>query len=219
MTQIELPHWLNTLIIVGREDDDDKDDKDLEDDKDSEDDDQDDDKDKDKGDSDNDDPEVKIAALEKALADERSVRRKIEREARKAKKKPPEEKAKDDQEAATKLAASEARIALLAEGFLKKEIEKAVLAEARKQGFIDETDAVIESVLKEIDADQDEEDPSDVEVDLTSVEDAVKALAKKKKHLIGEAGPGGKSGGKFRKKVTDDKAGDTALVEHYPSLR
>lgn len=226
MTQTELPYWLQTLVIIGREDDDDKDDdKDSDADKDDEDEDDDqDDKDKDdKGDDDKDSPEKVEADLRAALAKERKLRRTAEREARKASKKASTDKTdKDEKETAEKLQASEQKTAKLAEGFRRNEVEKAVLAEARKLGFIDPTDALISSVLKEVDVDQDEEDPTDVEVDLESVEDAVKELARKKKHLIGEpgSGTGGKSGGKFRKKGNnDDKASDTVLTEHYPSLR
>lgn len=219
MPKIELPYWLQSLTITGREDDEDKDNSEENSDE---------DQDNDEDDKNNEDdknsegtPEEKLAALELALEKERKLRRQAERDARKAKKstKPPEQKQAEDDETKQELAKSQTKISLLAQGFLDSKVEAAVLAEARKQGFIDPTDALINSVLKEVDADQDEEDPTDVEVDLESVVDAVKALAKKKQHLVGKGTATTKSGSKFRGKGNEDKGSDAALVEYYPSLR
>lgn len=222
MPKIELPYWLQSLIITGREDDEDKDKDDdkSDDDQDNDEDDKDDEGDKDsKGEG---TPEERMAALEQALERERKLRRTAERDARKAKKtaKAPEQKASDDDETKKRLAASETRTAQLAQGFLDNKVEAAVLVEARKQGFIDPTDALIRDVLKEIDADQNDEDPTDVEVDEDSVVDAVKALARKKQHLVGKGTSTVKSGGKFRGKGGEDKGSDeAALIANYPSLR
>ena len=220
MPHNELPHWLRGLIIVGREEDegDDNSEENSDEDQDNE---GDDDEDKDKGSEEEGSPEERLAALEVALEKERKLRRQAERDARKAKKstKPPEQKKAEDDEVQQRLTAAETRTARLAQGFLDSKVEAAVLAEARKQGFIDPTDALINDVLKEVDADQDDEDPTDVEVDQESVVDAVKALARKKKHLVGEGTSKVKSGSKFRGKGGEDKGSEAALTEHYPSLR
>lgn len=160
-------------------------------------------------------------ALEESLRKERRLRRQAERDARKAKKsKQTNEENKDADETRKALEAAEARTKRLAEGLLNDKIDQAILAEARKVGFIDETDALIDAVRKEIDADQDEEDPTDIDIDMDSVKDAVAELARKKKHLVGSKVPDSKSGGRFRKNGgNDDKPNQQALAEHYPSLR
>lgn len=218
MLKNELPYWLQGLIIVGREEDEDKDDSE-ENSEEDQDDEESDDEDKDKGDEGT--PSEREAALQEALEKERKLRRQAEREARKAKKTAATKKSTEEaDDTKARLEQSETRTARLAKGFLDSKIEAAVLAEARKQGFIDPTDALINDVLKEVDADQDDEDPTDVEVDEESVVDAVKALARKKKHLVGQGTSTVKSGGKFRGKGGEDKGGsDAALQEHYPSLR
>lgn len=219
MLQNELPHWLQGLVIVGREEDEDKGNEEE-----NSEEDQDDENNDDEGDKSSEEgtPEERMAALEQALEKERRLRRQAERDARKAKKatKAPEQKKAEDDEVQKRLTEAETRTARLAQGFLDSRVEAAVLAEARKQGFIDPTDALINDVLKEVDADQDDEDPTDVEVDQDSVVDAVKALARKKQHLVGKGTSTVKSGGKFRGKGGEDKgASDAALTEHYPSLR
>lgn len=226
----DLLPWLKNLIIVGREEDDEGND--------SEDDESDDagdngeegegessnNDDSDDGDDDENDPVKLRAALEaknKALREERKLRRKAEREARrKGKQATTEKKTEEDVEAAEKVKNAEARAEKLAKGFKDKAVEDAVKLEARKQGFIDETDALLPSILREVDADQDDEDPTDVEVDLDSVKDAIAELASKKPHLVGKGTPGEPSGGKFRKRgKKDDEADGKVLESHYPSLR
>jgi hypothetical protein len=221
-----LPYWLQNLVIRGREEDDggsggaggegDDDDDDGEEEEDEE----------GKGGSgseeDQDDPDARIAALEEALTNERKLRRKIERESkRKLRQKSTDKQNKDDQELQEQLQASTLRTQKLAEGLLRKEIESAVVTEARNQGFIDPTDALVSMVLDEIDAEQDEDDPTDIDIDPTSVVDAVKELARRKKHLVGESKPGEKSGSRFRKKgnQSDDEYDEAALQGNYPSLR
>lgn len=228
----ELLPWLENLTIVGREEDEDGEDNEGEGD-DGEDNGEEGegegegDGDDDDGDADDEDDPVKLkaalAAKNKALREERKLRRKAEREARrKSKQVATEKKTEEDQEAAEKVKTAEARAEKLAKGFRDKAIEDAVLKEARKQGFIDETDALLPAILREIDADQDDDDPTDVEVDLDSVKDAIAELATNKPHLVGKGTPGEPSGGKFRKnrKSGDSKATDEKVLQsHYPSLR
>lgn len=166
----------------------------------------------------------KIADQEETLRKERVARRKAEREARKAgRKKVTEPKKKqEDEEAERKLAESQTRIEKLATGLLNSRLDQVVLEEARKQGFIDPTDALIDSVRGDIDYDQDEDDPSDIDIDLDSVKDAVADLANRKKHLVGSGTPGEPSGSRQRRrrKTGDDEAtSEQALQGHYAALR
>lgn len=232
MKKQDWPEWLLNLSLRFREDDDDKDDdegdeadeaEDEEDDESEEEDDKDkseDDKDKSKkskkGQADDD-----LAELKKALRDERQKRRKAEREARQAKTATADKEDKENaEEAAQKLQAAEEKTKRLATRLRKTEVERAVIEAATKAGYIDPTDALTDAVLREIDVDQDEDDPSDIEVDLDSVTDAVKDYAAKKKHLIGQGTPGSRSGSKLKKKKGDSgKLTDQKLQATYPSLQ
>lgn len=162
-------------------------------------------------------------ALDKALREERQLRRKAEREARKNKtKKVTETKQAEDKELQQQLETAKSRTEKLARGFLDSAIEKAVTDEARKQKFIDPTDALIKDVLGNIDADQDDDDPTDIDIDMDSVHDAVKDLADRKKHLVGDGTPGTPSGSRFRKSSREKNSTDAEkqmLEQNYPSLR
>lgn len=230
MQKNELPEWLLNLRIFGREGDEGDEGnegdegEEGEEDGDNEDDDQ-----KGKGGDDNsgdgdddDDLAQKVKDLEATIAKERKLRRQAEREARKNKRTPSktaETKTKAaDTELQKQLEAASAQTRRLADGLRKKEVDDAILAAARKAGFIDETDALTDDIRKKVDVDQDPEDPTDIDIDEDSVTDAVKDLAARKKHLVGKATPGSPSGSKFRKRGNDDKPDKNALVEHYPSL-
>ena len=224
----ELPYWLQGLIIRGREEEEDKSGGDEGGEGDDDDDDGEEDEDEEgKGGSgseeDEEDLAKKLEAAQEALRNERKLRRKIERESkRKLRQKNTEKKETEDEELKQQLEAATTRTQKLAEGLLRSKIESSVVTEARKQGFIDPTDALTREVLAEIDYDQDEDDPSDIDIDTDSVIDAVKDLAKRKKHLVGEPGSGGsRSGSRFRKKQggDDDDLNDAALQGNYPSLR
>lgn len=225
----ELPYWLQTLIIVGREEDDDKDgDQNDEGNDDGDDGEEGEDEgskggsDKDGESDDGDDLETKVANLEKALRDERRLRRKAERDSkRKGRQKASEKNTEDDAETQKQLQAAEQKTQRLAAGLLQREVDTAILEEARRQGFIDPTDALLDDIRKEIDADQDEDDPTAIDIDKDSVKDAVKDLASRKKHLVGQAPSNERSGGKFRRKGSSDdsKPNDQTLQTHYPSLR
>jgi hypothetical protein len=202
----ELPYWLQNTIIIGREGEDDSNDEGD----DSGDDDQD-DEDEDKGGD----------AERKKVKEERRARRKAEREAREAK------QAKDDDAEAKELdkekkarEASDSKVGRLAARLLEKELTDAIMAEARNQKFIDPSDALLDEVRKAIDYDQDDEDPSDIDIDEDTVKAAVTKLAKKKAHLIGKPNEGEPSGSRFR--TNGKPAGKTdeeALKGLYPSLQ
>jgi hypothetical protein len=213
--------WLRSLIIVGRE-------KDDEDDQGGSDDDVDDDgadegaDDDDKGgegdddDKGEDDDKDDVEALKRALREERQARRKAERDARRAtKKKAATKEDKDLNATKEQLEVERGKTTALAAKLLNQSRDAAILVEARKLGFIDETDALLDTVRAEVDFDQDDDDPSDIDIVAESVTDAVKSLADKKPHLVGKNSNGssnqrsgsrmGKKGSADEGKLTDEK--------------
>lgn len=235
----ELPYWLllESLTVRGREDDDNDDSSDDgsedDDDGDNEDDSSDDSSDDSKKNKEGDDENVQ--GLLSALKAERKQRRDAEKRAKAAErklnagKKPKEDDggddgSKDDSEIQEQLRSEQTKTTRLAERLRLREIDAAIIQVAQDAGFIDPTDAVTDFIRNQVDYDQDEDDPAEVEIDMDTVEDAVKKLARKKKHLVGEVPDKNrqKSGSKFRKKAGDD--GDKSSLEktlqaNYPSLR
>jgi hypothetical protein len=218
----ELLEWLSNTIITGREEGDDEGDEGDEGD-DGEDNGEEGEGEGGEGDTGDGetDYEARAKALEESLKRERKLRRTAEREARKAKKTTATKEEKDTSEDLQKqLLAQEEKTQKLATRLRTSAIDTAILEAARDAGFIDPSDALTDEVRRQVDIDQDDEDPSDIDVDEDTVIEAVKKLAAKKKHLVTPAGGGEPSGGKFRKKgQTQDKASDQVLQEHYPSLR
>lgn len=219
----EVPYWLLNAVIIGRENDDDNDgDGEDGDDEGNDGEDNDSEDGEDGSQDDADKPDEETARLKEALRKERKLRRDAQREAKQLKQgKQTEEDSKASEEAQKRVEASEAKTAKLAAKLLNKEISDAVLAEARRLKFIDPTDALTDAVLKEVDAHQDEDDPSDIDIDTDSVKDAVKALADSKKHLIAKPNDGDPSGTKFSGKggKKDSDATKEKLLADYPSLR
>ena len=74
---------------------------------------------------------------------------------------------------------------------------------------------------RKIDIDQDEDDPSDVEVDENQLEQALKKLAKAKPHLLGDGSSSGTpTGSKFNGSSKGGKKLDEeSLKAVYPALR
>lgn len=223
--KIELPFWLLSATISGREEDEksknagDDGDENEEDEEEEHEEDEEESEDEDEDDKDKVDHEARAKALEESLRKERKLRRQAEREARKnSKAKTKDDDTKDAAELQKRLQAQEAKTARLSEGLLNSSLNQAILDEARRQGFIDPTDALTDAVRKEVDVDQDEEDPSDIDIDQDSVKDAVADLARRKKHLVGEASKGEPSGGRFKKRKTGDGPDEEALKSTYPSL-
>ena len=164
------------------------------------------------------------AALLRELAAERKKRQKLEREKAAAKKLEEDaELAKQDAvtQEKTKREQAEARAQKLAEGFRTSEVNRVVREVARELHFHDPSDALVSSVLSAIEVEQDEDDPSVVEVDEASVQRAVKSLAAKKKHLVksgtDDDEPSGSPFGGRRKGKKPTK--DEEYIELYPSLR
>lgn len=173
------------------------------------------------GHDDADDPAVK--GLKAALAAERKKNAALEKKQKAA------DKAKADAELAEKSEVEQAQIKIqqaeeraqkLANGFLQSNINAAIREAAKDLGFIDTDDAIAGVERSGIVYEQDDDDPSEVEVDTASVVVAVKALAKKKPHFVrtgtddGEPTGGQFGGSRKKKKTTDD-----ALKEKYSALR
>jgi len=210
-----LPYYLQNITLRGFEgDDDDKDDKskESEEHEDEEDDDKGEKGDKDSGNE----------GLKSALRKERLERRRLDKELKAALKFKEDAESKDKtetdkaKEEATKASAKAERLATrLREQAVDTEIIKA----GTKLKFRDLDDALKLINRDDIEIDQDEEDPSDISVDAKSVEDALKALAKAKPHLLVAEGSGERSGSKFNGgKKSQDELDDEALKAKYPAL-
>jgi hypothetical protein len=233
MKDTRVPFWLTNAIIFGRENDGNEGGK-----QDNEGDDPEDNGEEGEGEDeggegssesgsgDEDDP----AALKKALAEERRknkeerrLRRKAERDAReKQTSKKKDEENEDLAQTKTQLQTEREKAQRLATRLLKKERDDAILAAARKAGFIDPTDALTDDIRQQVEVDQDPEDPADIEVDEDSAAEAVRKLANRKKHLIGKPNEGEPSGGRFSRKGKNgakDGLDEATLAELYPGLR
>lgn len=229
MHNTEIPFWLQNTIICGREDDDgnegegDEGNEDEEEDEENEEDDTDSgskDSDKDKKKSEVEELKAALAAKEEALKKERKSRRVAERDARRAAKAKEDKSEAEDLEATkTKLQTSETKTEKLAARLLNQERDNAILAEARKLNFIDPSDALTDDIREAIDVDQDDEDPSDIDIDGDSVKRAVKELANKKKHLIAKPNNGEASGGRFKKGGESQEGDEAKLKGLYSSLQ
>lgn len=181
-------------------------------------------------DDDDDDPKGRdTTKLKSALDKERKERKRLEKENRanakrlkalEDKDKTESEKAKGDAAEATEKAKN------LSAKLLKNSVDTAIIKMAGKFNFADIDDALRLVDRNEIDVEQDEDDPSDVEIDEKTVEAALKALAKSKPHLVkkstddddDEDDTRPHTGSKFNrngKKKVDEKA---SLAEKYPAL-
>jgi hypothetical protein len=196
MKETRVPFWLANAVFTGREDDDD-----LE--------------------------ELK-AALKKEREEhrkERKLRRKAERDARKKQTQDKDEADDKDLEAAKeRVRQSEEKTKKLGTRLLNRERDAAILEAAREAGFIDPTDALTDKIRAAVEYDQDDEDPSDIEIDEDSAAEAVEKLAKQKKHLLKSADDdeepeererrSTRSGSRRRKK-TSKGVDDAALEKQY----
>lgn len=234
-TQTEFPAWL-PLTFMGAEGDDDNSqgsDADAGDNKSG---DSTDDKSKTAGDSsdgsqgsdddstdhdDADDPKTK--GLSSALRKERQERQKLERELKKL------NKAKEDEDLAKKSEAEQAKIRAdkaeeratkLATGFRNTAVNAAIREAARDANFIDVEDALAGVDRESITIEQDDDDPSQIDLDLRTVKTAVKALASKKPHFIRSGSgdsqsTGSQFGGKGKGKGTTS---EEQLKQKYSGL-
>ncbi|WNO27789.1 scaffolding protein [Microbacterium phage Huwbert] len=176
------------------------------------------DADKDKASKDKD-----LAALQKALAAERRNNKKLDRENRKLKAGKTEESEQEQADLETERNRSREatqKAEKLAAGLLQRDLNAAIEKAARAAGFLDPDDAIAGVDRTKIDFDQDDEDPTDIDIDEDTVKAAVKALATKKPHYLtrgtedGDATGSPFGGSRKKGKKTD---ADT-YRELYPSL-
>lgn len=189
----------------------------------------------DDGDDDDDLPDDKdVEGLKSALKKERqssrtnskSVRT-LERQLRDAQKKLDEQADKDksETERANKQAqTAQEKVTKLAARLQRQALDQIIEREARALKFKDVDDALSLVDRSEIEVDQDDDDPADITIDAKSVKRAVKALAERKKHLIGDddspGGDSGPSGSRFNSGQKDkQQASADALKALYPALR
>lgn len=237
----ELPYWLQgNFTVTGREPEDENKD-DNSDDVDDEDEDDDSDDDEEGGGSGDDskkkdDSKEDTSQLKKALRKERQDRKNAQRELRKIQREGKNKENSDElAEARESLATATERIGKLGPKYRDLEVNSKIRELAREMDFIDITDVLDGIKREDIEVDQDEDDPSEVEVDEDSVKDALEALAKRKPHWLkssatddeedgeddAEGGkPKVKSGSKMRgrKKTNGTKKDEASLRATYPSL-
>lgn len=161
--------------------------------------------------------------LKKALRAERKQRKQFERELKQLRQLQTDKKDGDDGEAAKlqkKADNAEAKATRLAERLLKTAVDGAIVKAATKLNFRDVDDALAQ-VKWDLEAwvDQDEDDPSEIEVDAEAVERAVKKLAESKKYLLKVDGETDPSGSKFGGKGNNNDAlSEQKLREKYSAL-
>lgn len=197
--------------------------------KDGEPDDDSDDDDEDEEDEDDEDDENKgkkgdegNAGLKSALQKERRDRRKLEKENRRLTKlnKEKEDAEKDDTTKATERATTaETKAERLAVRLKDTALDNVIIKLAAD--FIDVDDALSLIDRDLIEVEQDEDDPSDIEIDKKSVKKALDALKESKPHLVKKDGkpPPPKSGSKFSGgEKSKEQLDEEALAERYPAL-
>lgn len=215
-----LPYYLRDVIIRGFEDETpeqkaarEKAEADAKNDEDDEDDDDDSGKGKETENND---------GLKSALAKERKAAKDAQRALKAAQKRLDEldskdksdtDKAKDE---ASKATALNAKLALRLK---TTAVDNAIIQLAGSLNFRDVDDA-LQLVNRElIEIEQDDDDPSEIDLDKASVKAALEKLAKAKPHLIAAEGQGEKSGSKFNgKKQSTKDADEEALRKLYPAL-
>lgn len=168
--------------------------------------------------------------LKSALRKERMERKRLARELKKLQRTSPkpdeksgenkEDEEEDEKSAAAvkKAEAAEERADKLAVKLATNAVDTVILKYAND--FKDVNDVLQFVDRKEIDVDQDDDDPSVIEVDEESVKDAVKALRKSKPYLLKSETERTKSGSKFNGRKKDKTAiSDEKLREKYSALR
>lgn len=223
-TAAELPEWLRDgVIFVGAEENDNNSGDQGGDDSEDEDEDEDDDTEENENEG-SEGKDQSNEALLKALREERKERKRLEREQKRRER--AEARGKKDgqnelQQTKEDLEKARDREQKLAAGFLKSAVDRAIEKAARDAGYTDPDDAVRLIDRDDLDVDQDEDDPSKVDIDPDSVKAAVKALANKKKHLLKKGTEDGEPtgstfGGRRGKKKQPAK--EEEYRSKYPSL-
>lgn len=184
-------------------------------------------------DGDDDDLPSDDAGLKSALAKERQnakaaakTAKALERENRRLKAAQEEvDNAKKGETEAAKAKADKAaeQVTKLAGKLRTQAIESAVTTAARAAGFRDADDVMAQlqrNNFAGIDVDQDEDDPSDIDIDEKSVVKAVKAIAAKKPHLLIANGDTSRSGSQFNggSRNNGNQTPEQVLRDRYPAL-
>lgn len=168
------------------------------------------------------DPGRNTEGLLRALQEERRKNREKDKKLRKIEKDQQRASSSKDElltEAQKELETSTSRVTKLSEGFLRMKLNSAIESAARKSRFRDTDDALSMVDRSLISFDQDEDNPSDVDIDLKTVEAAVKKLATSKKHLISAGTDDGHgTGGQFGTKGSGKKTTEEELRAKYPNL-
>lgn len=108
----------------------------------------------------------------------------------------------------------------IAAGLVTRDLNDAIKAAAEKLNFIDTSDALEGVDRKELTVEQDEEDPTNITIDLKQIERLVKDLATKKPHFLTRGTDDGEpSGSQFGNKQQKKKSSADAYKDAYPSLR
>lgn len=160
--------------------------------------------------------------LKSALQKERRERKRLEREAKELKrfKDEAEGREKSDTDKAKEDASkAESKAQKLAAKLRDSALDNAIIKAAGGLKFRDIDDALKLIDRDAIDIDQDDDDPSEINLDEDSVKAALEKLAKAKPHLIVADGQGEKSGSKFNggKKPTK-QTDEEVLKSKYPAL-
>lgn len=159
-------------------------------------------------------------ALKNALRRERKAAKDATRALKAAQKRLDEldDKEKSESDLAKENASkAESKAQKLAASLKTAAVDNAIIKIGGKLKFRDIDDALKLVSREEMDVEQDEDDPSDIQIDEASIETALKKLARDKPHLIVAEGQGEPSGSKFgggRKSQKD--MDDEALKALYP---
>lgn len=160
--------------------------------------------------------------LKSALQKERRERKRLEREAKELKKFKDEAEGKtksDTDKAKEDASKAESKAQKLAVKLRDSALDNAIIKAAGGLKFRDIDDALKLVDRDAIDIEQDDDDPSEIDLDEESVKTALEKLAKAKPHLIVAEGQGEKSGSKFNGgKKPSKQTDEDVLRSKYPAL-
>lgn len=161
--------------------------------------------------------------LKSALRKERQARRQLEKELKEFRKFKEEQEAKDKSDtdkAKDEATKAQQKAERLAARLRENAVDNEIIKIGTKLKFRDIDDALKLINRDDIEVEQDEDDPSDLQIDSKTVEEALKALAKAKPHLLIAEGEGQRTGSKFGGgQKSQEQLDEEALMARYPALR